>query len=393
MLQLSEGIIVIARIFLIIILSVNVHADTQKKYEIYLNEAKKGNPEAQYNLGIIYQFGKLGASVDKKEAIKWYFKAAKQGSAGAFFNLATMFINGDGVPKDDMKAFQYFLEAAKRNDGTAQSNIGDYYYFGDKPVEQSYSEAEKWYLLAIKNGYLNAANNMGNMYSDGRNGKVNKEKAIYYYELSANRIISDDFINYRKKKYKNSVTSQYNLGVIYEKTKDVKHAYNWYKKAAKNGHPKAQTKIGEYDHDNKSYIEARYWLLKGFNNGHIEAGLLLGNIYSSGHGVERNIDTAISYYKKASTLNNSIAINSQHNLGISYYEKKDIQSAIYWHKIAAENGHTESQYNLGILLNHIGRTEDAKYWINLAKNSGYSKAKDLLKKVDNPRNAIDAAYN
>ena len=44
----------------------------------YLELAERGDKDAQYNLGSIYETG-FGVNVDMKEAVKWYNKAALQG--------------------------------------------------------------------------------------------------------------------------------------------------------------------------------------------------------------------------------------------------------------------------------------------------------------------------
>lgn len=53
--------------------------ETPKQVEM---RAKKGDPEAQYNLGVMYENGN-GVKQNYEEAIKWYRKAADQGLAKA----------------------------------------------------------------------------------------------------------------------------------------------------------------------------------------------------------------------------------------------------------------------------------------------------------------------
>ena len=62
----------------------------------YLLAANQGYAAAQYNLGVMYHYGR-GVPEDHKEAEKWYRLAADQGDAAAQYNLKMMRDNGQGV--------------------------------------------------------------------------------------------------------------------------------------------------------------------------------------------------------------------------------------------------------------------------------------------------------
>ena len=66
--------------------------------------ARNGNIRAQLAVGMWYMSGIKGAPKDTAEGIKWYEKAAKQGSADANNNLGLVYIKGVGVEKDPKKA-------------------------------------------------------------------------------------------------------------------------------------------------------------------------------------------------------------------------------------------------------------------------------------------------
>jgi len=52
--------------------------------------AEQGYPDAQYNLGVMYENGQ-GIAKDEAQAVAWYRKAAEQGFAPAQFNLGVMY--------------------------------------------------------------------------------------------------------------------------------------------------------------------------------------------------------------------------------------------------------------------------------------------------------------
>lgn len=66
-------------------------------------KAKQGVAQAQYNLGILYNYGK-GVPRNYEKAFKWYKKAAKNGFPEAQYVLGRMYKKGLGVPKDEEKA-------------------------------------------------------------------------------------------------------------------------------------------------------------------------------------------------------------------------------------------------------------------------------------------------
>jgi TPR repeat protein len=49
-----------------------------------------------------------GVLQDYKEAIKWYHRAAEQGSNRAQYNLGLMYDNGYGVPQNYVKAHMWY---------------------------------------------------------------------------------------------------------------------------------------------------------------------------------------------------------------------------------------------------------------------------------------------
>ena len=74
--------------------------------------AEAGDPDAQFNLGVMYNNGQ-GVPQDYKKAMKWYTLAAEQGYADAQNNLGAMY---DRVLQDNTMAHMWF------NVGSANGN-------------------------------------------------------------------------------------------------------------------------------------------------------------------------------------------------------------------------------------------------------------------------------
>lgn len=73
--------------------------------------AERGDAEAQFRLGVMYQWGE-GAVPNLARAAEWYRRAAEQGLAKAQNNLGLLYAQGQGVPQDYVAAYMWFTLAA-----------------------------------------------------------------------------------------------------------------------------------------------------------------------------------------------------------------------------------------------------------------------------------------
>ena len=109
-------------------------------------KAEQGDATAQFDLGVMYNFGK-GVPQDYAEARRWYLKAAEQGNSDAQFNLGVMYDNGRGVRQDYAEARKWYLKAAEKGAAHAQFSLGFMYDTG-QGVPQDYVKAHLWFNLA-----------------------------------------------------------------------------------------------------------------------------------------------------------------------------------------------------------------------------------------------------
>jgi hypothetical protein len=68
-----------------------------------------GDPEAQYTLAMVLEFGLL----QDEEAAGWYRKAAQTGHAAAANNLGAMHYEGRGVPRDRVRARELYRSGGR----------------------------------------------------------------------------------------------------------------------------------------------------------------------------------------------------------------------------------------------------------------------------------------
>jgi len=85
-----------------------VERDEAKAAE-WCQKAAAEYPDAQFELGYKYYTGNQGVTQpDYAKALEWYKKAADSGYAEANYKIGVMYQYGEGVKQNDVKALEYF---------------------------------------------------------------------------------------------------------------------------------------------------------------------------------------------------------------------------------------------------------------------------------------------
>ena len=115
-----------------------------------LQAATQGEIEAQVDLASIYANG-VGVPKDEAKAVEWYRKAAGQGCAVAQRKLGIMYEEGTGVDKDYAKAIEWYQKAAVQDDVQAQMFVASM-YAAAKGVTKDDVRACAWLYVASYTG-------------------------------------------------------------------------------------------------------------------------------------------------------------------------------------------------------------------------------------------------
>lgn len=126
--------------------------------------AKRGDPQAQAQIGYFYEAG-IGVQKDPERAAHWYQLAASGGLASANVNLGVLYFWGIGVKKNEQLAIQLFREAANHRSGLAACYLGDVYYLGSG-VTRNAAEGERWYAKGAEMHNPQAEYNLGLLFFD-----------------------------------------------------------------------------------------------------------------------------------------------------------------------------------------------------------------------------------
>ncbi|WP_299736532.1 tetratricopeptide repeat protein [uncultured Roseobacter sp.] len=92
-----------------------------------------------------------------EEAYQALWPAARSGNADAEELIGVMYAMGLGVPRDDTRAFEWYLRSAMKGHPGAQSGVGWYYEVGRGLPSVDLVRAYMWYTLSAIGGDPDAA--------------------------------------------------------------------------------------------------------------------------------------------------------------------------------------------------------------------------------------------
>lgn len=131
--------------------------DLKSEKSILKDLAERGNSDAQYRLGRIYETGLVTGEPDVQEAKRWFEKAAAQGVVKAKGELGHLYLEGVGVLQDFDKARSLLEEAAADGNAKAQFDLARMWqngWGGEKNASMAYAyyefAAQKDFKPAIK---------------------------------------------------------------------------------------------------------------------------------------------------------------------------------------------------------------------------------------------------
>ncbi len=345
--------------------------------------------------------------------------------------LGKLYLHGQGVDKDFDKAIEYFERADAIESANAQFELGHIYEYG-KGISASIPRALYYYEKAAKQGDTDAQYKIdvltGKLTKQDRN--LDFEKALNYTYGYTIKVDFDKAIEYYQKSAdKGDATSLYNIGFIigltsstkqekleieyYKKSSELGNVYAqialsnryylglgvdidkakslyWETKAALQGNIESMKKVARQYYlgkgTSKNYDEAIYWYQKAVDKGDKESLYDLAEMHRKGEGFDKNTDKAVELFTKAAELGYAEA---QDKLAKYYlraiYVKRDYQKALDWATKAADQGVAEAYGKLAFLYS-TGKdvveinAEKAFEYFNKAVDLGSVKAMTNLAK-------------
>ncbi|CAI2186384.1 17301_t:CDS:2, partial [Funneliformis geosporum] len=246
-----------------------IEFNKEKAFDLYLKVAEEENLIAiitQNNLGKLYENGE-GVEQDLDKAIYWYNKSAEtslyetteikanflfQGVAEIRIAIPTF----NGLAKiisisenNTIKKANYWYDRAVGNrtdengHGIGQYKLGECYDLGNG-VEKNEIKAFENYQKSANQGYLNAKFQLGYCFINGIGIDTSREKGIKLYNETAKR--NDDYF-YKESANKGYLEAKYKVGYFYEYgivvDIDKEKALELFKVAAEEGNSNSQKRI------------------------------------------------------------------------------------------------------------------------------------------------------
>ena len=157
---------------------------SEDKFAELLKSAEQGVAEAQFNLGICYGNGD-GVPKDDAVAAEWFRNAAEQGHVGGQWALSRCYGEGLGVIKDDAESLKWLKKAAENGHGMSQNNLAALYAGGVGGVTKDEKLAIKWTRKAAEQGVAVGQYILGAHYFAGEGVPKNIVTAYMWLSLSS----------------------------------------------------------------------------------------------------------------------------------------------------------------------------------------------------------------
>ena len=335
-------------------------AEAIKRFTV---EADRGDKEAQFALGRIYQEGSgVAQSIPNAEA--YYRKAALQDHANAQANLAVLLLNTQRAEE----GIDWLRKAAKSGAPRAMVLLGNLSLTGTG-MTKNVEDAKKWLEKAAETGDAEAFESLSVMYEAGEGVTKDAAKALDYLDKAAKRNSVKALLRLAVKNLNGEGTA-----------KDGKKAVGFLTRASELGSAEAQTALGSMyetgEGVEKKPAEAVVWYGKASEAGDPNAALKLGVIYSEGaEGVTKDDKKAMECFQRAADRGQTVAM---FNVG-TYYEKgrgvaANAVEALKWHLKSALGGLGLAQREIGLRYREgrgVGKDSVAAMsWLGRAAGSG-----------------------
>ncbi len=412
-----------------------VEADVEEALSLYKKAASRGHQEAQRQLAEMYYNGEgvtenkkiafywyeKGVSVetarekfaladkydrgldhfpeDSDRALHWFKKAAEQGHKGAQLRLAKMYYNGEGVTENKETGFYWYEKSVSVETAEQKFALADKYDRGLGDFPEDNDRALHWFRKAAEQGHSGAQLRLAKVYYSGEGDDENKERGFSLYERTVSTETAEQ---------KFALADKYDRG-LGDFPQDSGRALHWFRKAAEQGHAKAQQRLAKMYYNGEGVTEnkerafywyekgvsvetaeqkfaladkydrglgdfpqdsgrALHWFRKAAEQGHAKAQQRLAKMYYNGEGVTENKERAFYWYEKGvsvETAEQKFALADKYDRGLGDFPQ-DSGRALHWFRKAAEQGHAKAQQRLAkMYYNGEGVTENKEtgfYW-------------------------------
>jgi TPR repeat protein len=164
----------------LLIFSIPANANEADTFNAMVALANKGDAEAQYHVGMMYNNG-IGTQQDPRRAFEWFQKSTASNDPLGAYKLGCYYAGqfAGVVPSDSNEALKYKLIAAKAGYALAQHDVAILYDRQGNP-----EAALKWWKMAGDQGYPPSLYSLSMSYSAGKAAPRDLSLSYAYFKLS-----------------------------------------------------------------------------------------------------------------------------------------------------------------------------------------------------------------
>ncbi|KAF1975170.1 HCP-like protein [Bimuria novae-zelandiae CBS 107.79] len=258
--------------------------DYDRAFPLFVAASKHGHAESGYRTALCYEFG-WGCRKDYAKAAQFYRAAASKNHPGAAARLGKACLTGDmgllNKYREGVKWLKRATESADQQYNNAPYELGLLHEtgFGDD-IFKDEVYAVQLFTQAAELGHPQAALRLGECYEHGQL-RCPKDAAlsVHYYNCAAQADMPEAMMN---------LCAWYMVGAEPVLEKDENEAYEWAKRAAEHGLPKAEYACGYFTEMGigcrRDPLEANVWYVKAADHGDERAKQRLAIIQAAASG-------------------------------------------------------------------------------------------------------------
>ncbi|KAJ4345500.1 Chitin synthase 4 [Didymosphaeria variabile] len=258
--------------------------DYDRAFPLFVAASKHGHAESGYRTALCYEFG-WGCRKDYAKAAQFYRGAASKNHPGAAARLGKACLTGDmglvNKYREGVKWLKRATESADHQYNNAPYELGLLHETGyGEDIFKDEVYAIQLFTQAAELGHAQAALKLGECYEHGQL-RCPKDAAlsVHYYNCAAQADIPEAMMN---------LCAWYMVGAEPVLEKDENEAYEWAKRAAEHGLPKAEYACGYFTEMGigcrRDPLEANVWYVKAADHGDERAKQRLAIIQAAASG-------------------------------------------------------------------------------------------------------------
>ncbi|KAG7005834.1 invertase 2 [Physcia stellaris] len=262
--------------------------DNDRAFPLFIAASKHGHAEAGYRAALCYEFG-WGTRKDMQKAVQFYRQSASKNHPGAMSRLGRACLEGTmglhGHYREGLKWLKRAAESADFQYNSAPYELGLLHEtgYGDD-IFRDESYAAQLFTQSADLGHVEANFRLGDAYEHGKlSCPRDPALSVHFYTGAASKGHPEGMM---------ALCAWYMVGAEPVLARDEAEAWEWAKRAAEAGLPKAQYALGYFTEMGigcrRDPLEANVWYVRAADQGDDRARIRLAAIRAAASGEARN---------------------------------------------------------------------------------------------------------